>query len=117
VAVRILATENFENNADKLSKHYRHIYDDIDPLLERLRKGETPGDHVPGVRFTAYKARVKSSDQQSGQSGGFRVVYYVKTAECIYLITIYAKVKQVDIKPKALKRLIEDCLKGVDLAC
>jgi mRNA-degrading endonuclease RelE of RelBE toxin-antitoxin system len=106
--VQVIAAIHFAKNLKRLSRKYRHIQDDVSNLIHRLEQGLTPGDQVPGVGYTVYKVRLKSIDLKRGKQGGFRVIYYVRLANQIILITIYAKSQQNDISPEMIKRLIED---------
>ena len=72
-------TSQFKRNVRQLSRRYRSIKQDLDPIIEQLKAGETPGDQVSGVGHTVYKAPVKNSDNRKGKSGGYRVLYYVVT--------------------------------------
>lgn len=66
------------------------------------------GDQIQGVGYTAYKARVKNSDACRGKSGGYRVIYYIRTADRLILLTIYAKTKQTDISVEEIRRIIDE---------
>jgi hypothetical protein len=48
-------TGEFKRNLRQLAKKYRHIKTDIQPLINDLAQGITPGDKIPGVRFDVYK--------------------------------------------------------------
>lgn len=98
-------------------KHYPNAEADLDALFVKLEQGQTPGDRISGVGYVAYKVRVRSSDMNRGENAAFRAVYYVKTKECVVMVTIYAKPSQKDIANKALKRMIDDILQGKDLPC
>jgi mRNA-degrading endonuclease RelE of RelBE toxin-antitoxin system len=117
VAIKLLASANFAKNVRKLSKHYPKIADDIDGVLNQLMAGETPGDRISGVGYSAYKVRVKSSDIARGENAGFRLIYYVRTKDCVYLVTVYSKSAQQDIPKKSLKRLIDNILGYENLTC
>ncbi|WP_423753440.1 hypothetical protein [Chlorogloeopsis fritschii] len=52
--------------------------------------------------------RVRNSDTQKGKSGGYRLIYYVKTATGIILLTIYTKSEQVDIAADDIQSIITD---------
>jgi mRNA-degrading endonuclease RelE of RelBE toxin-antitoxin system len=47
--------------------------------MEQLQSGETPGDRVTGIKYQIFKVRLKNSNIQKGKSGGYRVIYYLKT--------------------------------------
>jgi mRNA-degrading endonuclease RelE of RelBE toxin-antitoxin system len=70
-------------------------------------RGDTPGDQVQGVKYTVYKVRVRNSDTRKGKSGGYRVIYYVRTADHIILIAVSSKTERTDITSDELRRLIE----------
>ncbi|MDX1995892.1 MAG: hypothetical protein SF029_26155 [bacterium] len=40
--------------------------------------------------------------------GGYRIIYYVQTAESLILVTIYAKVDQANIGNDEIRRIIEE---------
>lgn len=115
--VRVVISDAFKKDARTLAKRFPQIERDIEPLVDQLLNGETPGAQISGVGFTVFKARVKSSDRQSGKSGGYRVIYYLKTAACIYLVAIYSKTRQDNIDSKSLRRLITDILSDTELPC
>lgn len=60
------------------------------------------------MKHTVYKVRVKNSDIPKGKSGGYRVIYYIKTPRQIILIAIYAKTEVADLQAEDIKRLVED---------
>ena len=92
----------------QLSKKYPHVVDDVLALISRLEAGETPGDQITGVGYTVYKVRVKSSDLSKGESGGYRVVYYVRLPTNMIVITVYIKNERTDITPEEIRRIIEE---------
>lgn len=115
--VKLLSSAKFDRNVRGLAKHHPKAVDDVESILQQLRSGATPGDRIPGVRFSAYKVRVKSSDMTRGENAAFRLIYYVQTKECIYLVTIYPKPANKDIGNKELKRMIENIFRYEDLKC
>lgn len=107
-SVRIDYAPEFQKNLKQLHKKYPHIRDDLQPLIDRLENGETPGEQVPGSSYTVYKVRVRSSDQSKGKRGGYRVLYYIRTPEFIALMSIYSKSARSDLAPGQLKRIIDE---------
>lgn len=87
--IEVIPTRRFGRDLKALNKVYRHVRDDVQPLIEQLQKGEAPGDHIPGIGFPAYKVRLNSRDLKRGKQGGFRVVYYIETATARVLLSIY----------------------------
>lgn len=106
--IKVEASPTFKRNLRSLAKKYRSIRDDIQPVIEKLQQGELPGNQIPGVDYTVFKLRVRNSDTQKGKSGGYRLIYYVKTATGIILLTIYTKSEQVDIAADDIQSIITD---------
>jgi mRNA-degrading endonuclease RelE of RelBE toxin-antitoxin system len=103
---RIFFTNEFKRNLRQLLKKYRNIRSDIQPLLNELSQGQTPGDRIPGIAFEIFKVRLPNSDSRRGKSGGYRIVYQHTIDDTIILITLYSKTEQSDISPQAIELLI-----------
>jgi mRNA-degrading endonuclease RelE of RelBE toxin-antitoxin system len=99
-------TSEFKRNLRQLAKRYRHIKSDIQPLLDTLEQGQTPGDQIPGVSYEVFKVRVRNSDSGKGKSGGYRVIYWHRTEGAIVLITIYSKTEQEDIASYEIRHIL-----------
>ena len=80
-----------------LTKRYRKIQNDIQPIIEELQLGNFIGDQIVGINFTIFKVRAKNSDIPTGKSGGYRVIYQVVSPELVLLLLIYAKSDQADV--------------------
>lgn len=106
--IQVEASPTFNRNLRNLAKKYRSIRNDIQPLIEQLERGELPGEQIPGIGYEVFKLRVRNSDIQKGKSGGHRLIYYVKTANGIILLTIYTKSEQTDIAADEIKSIIAD---------
>lgn len=102
----------FLRQLKRLRKKYRRIQSDLQPLLDELQAGATPGDQVQGTGYAAYKVRLPNSDAQRGTRGGYRVIYYVQTASGRLLVAIYSKTEQSDIPADGIRRIIEEELGG-----
>jgi mRNA-degrading endonuclease RelE of RelBE toxin-antitoxin system len=101
-------TPEFKRNLRILSKKYRHIRDDVEPLIITLQNGELPGDQVTGTGYTIFKVRVPNRDVKRGKSGGYRVIYYLQTQTDIILVTIYSKTEQADISAAQIRRIVNE---------
>ena len=99
-------SDAFKRQVRRLNRKYGHIRSDVQPLINQLEAGETPGDQIQGVGHTIYKVRVKNSDAKRGKSGGYRVIYYLHTAESVLLVTIYSKTEQSDIEAGEIVEII-----------
>jgi mRNA-degrading endonuclease RelE of RelBE toxin-antitoxin system len=101
-------SDAFKRQLKRLSRRYRRIRDDIQPIIDRLEAGETPGDRISGLGQILYKVRVRNTAAARGKSGGYRIIYYLQTTTDILLVTIYSKSEQSDIGADELLRIIRD---------
>jgi mRNA-degrading endonuclease RelE of RelBE toxin-antitoxin system len=106
--IEVLFTPEFKRNLRQLAKKYRQIKTDVQPLLDALTHGQTPGDQIPGVPYTVFKVRAKNSDSRKGKSGGYRLIYQRVHERLIVLVTIYSKTEQSDITPQEIRQMILD---------
>ena len=106
--IPVKAAPTFNQNLRTLAKKYRSIRNDIQPVIEQLERGELPGEQITGIDYEVFKLRVRNSNIQKGKSGGYRLIYYVKTEMGIVLLTIYAKSEQVDIAADEIKYIIAE---------
>jgi mRNA-degrading endonuclease RelE of RelBE toxin-antitoxin system len=83
--VKVQFTDVFKRQVRDLAKRYRKIKLDIQSALEQLQSGELIGDQVQKTGYTVFKVRVKNSDIQKGKSGGYRLIYYVKSSALLGL--------------------------------
>ena len=109
--ITITTTDRFDAKIRKLGKRYRSIRLDILPLIEQLESGKLPGDQIPGIEYTLFKVRVRNNNIQKGKSGGYRVVYYLKTEERIMLVTIYSKSDESDVTIAELRGILTNAEK------
>ena len=89
-----------------LTKRYRKIQNDIQPIIEELQLGNFIGDQIVGINFTIFKVRAKNSDIPTGKSGGYRVIYQIVSPELVLLLLIYAKSDQADVSLDELQDAI-----------
>jgi len=104
--IEIRFTPEFKRALRTLAKKYRRIRDDVQPVIDTLQAGELPGDQIPGVGYTIFKVRVPNRDRAKGKSGGYRIIYYLKTGTEIILVTIYSKTEQADISAAQIRRIV-----------
>jgi mRNA-degrading endonuclease RelE of RelBE toxin-antitoxin system len=109
-SIELEVSSDFKRNLRALAKRYRHIRSDLKPLLAQLQAGDCPGDQISGIAYAVFKVRLKNSAAQRGKSGGYRVIYYLKTKAKIILVTIYSKSDQGDISDRKVCQIIENHL-------
>lgn len=111
IPIRVIKSGRFKKDIKNLKKRYLAIEEDIQPLVEQLRSGETPGDRLTSIQYIVYKVRVQNTNINKGQSAGYWVIYYIQTPEAILLTKIYAKSDREDISNEE----IEDIIKQYEL--
>ena len=104
--VEVFFTPEFKRNLRALAKKYPHIHADVQPIIEQIRRGDNVGDQVQGTGYTIIKVRIRNRDIGRGKSGGYRIIYYLKTITNIILITIYSKTEQADISSAKIKQIL-----------
>ena len=106
--VEVRFTPEFKRNLRSLSKKYRHIRSDVQPVIDQIQAGKFVGDQIPRVKRTVFKVRVKNSDIQKGKRAGYRFIYYLKTKTEVILVTIYSKLEQSDISAEQIRRILRE---------
>ena len=101
-------TPEFKRNLRHLARKYRHIRSDIQPVIDAIITGSSPGDRIQGVGLLIYKVRVRNSDAQRGKSGGYRMIYYEQRDTVVILITVYSKTEQQDIEPNEILAILAE---------
>jgi len=99
----IVPTPQFKKSVKKLFKRYRQIAKDLADLEQELQE-----DIHAGVELgnDCFKIRLKNSSVPTGKSGGFRVIYFLRTQEKIYLLEIYSKSDLENIEDKRLVEIL-----------
>lgn len=106
--VTVVALPTFLKALKRLKRKYPGIGGDLRSLIDQLEDGDILGDQVQGVQHTVYKVRLRNSSGVRGKSGGFRIIYYIKTQEKLLLVYIYSKTERQDINSDEIRRMIEE---------
>ena len=69
----------------------------MQPIIDQLASGATPGKRVQGTMHVLYKVRAPNSDSSRGKRGGYRIIYHLCTPGEVLLVAIYSKADQADI--------------------
>jgi mRNA-degrading endonuclease RelE of RelBE toxin-antitoxin system len=104
--------DEFEKELYRLSKKYRNIQRDVEPIIQQLEQGIILGDRLAGFgsEIYVYKLRVKNSDIQKGKSAGYRLIYLLESATSILLLTIYSKAEKEDITVNGINSILGEYL-------
>jgi mRNA-degrading endonuclease RelE of RelBE toxin-antitoxin system len=108
ISIQVDATVKFQKKVKSLEKKYQNIRDDVRPIIEQLELGELPGNRIIGLDVEIYKVRVRNRNANRGKSGGYRLIYYVKTSDRIILVTIYSKSEQEDIEASEIEDILAE---------
>jgi mRNA-degrading endonuclease RelE of RelBE toxin-antitoxin system len=106
--IRIRYTFEFKRNLRALAKKYRHIREDLQPVIEQLQAGQVLGDQITGSGYTIFKVRIRNQDISKGKRSGYRMIYYLQTPTEVILITIYSKLEQADISVKRIQQILKE---------
>jgi mRNA-degrading endonuclease RelE of RelBE toxin-antitoxin system len=97
--ISVRFANEFEDQLYRLSRKYRNIRTDVEPIIAEIQNGNFVGDRLSGfgVDCFIYKVRAKNSNIQKGKSGGYRLIYLVESETRVVLLTIYSKSEREDI--------------------
>jgi mRNA-degrading endonuclease RelE of RelBE toxin-antitoxin system len=105
--IEVVYSTTFKRSLKQIAKKYRRVRSDVEPVIEDIEAGNLPGEQISHVGYQVYKARIKNSDSNRGQRGGYRMIYYVVKEQTRMLITLYSKSEQSDISAEDIRRIIE----------
>ncbi|MEH2116428.1 type II toxin-antitoxin system RelE/ParE family toxin [Nostoc sp.] len=108
--VLIRFSDEFEQEFYRLSKRFRNIRSDVQPIIEQLQQGNIVGIRIAGIgeEYIIYKVRVRNSHIQKGKSAGYRLNYQVESPTSILLLTIYSKSDREDIGVNEIREILAD---------
>jgi mRNA-degrading endonuclease RelE of RelBE toxin-antitoxin system len=96
-------------------RKYNHLPKQIKDLTDNLEKGIFDSSTTPPLfhsdvptPYDIYKMRMANPDAGEGKSGGYRIIYMVKTEhKVIVLMTIYSKSDTDNITDREIQLLID----------
>jgi mRNA-degrading endonuclease RelE of RelBE toxin-antitoxin system len=106
-SIRVEYTPEFKRNVRALTKKYRHIRSDVQPVLDDIAENKALGDQIKGTKYTVFKVRVRNSDIRKGKRAGYRLIYWLKTPANAILVTIYSKSDQGDISAQKIRSILK----------
>lgn len=104
----------FKRRIKALSKRYRQIQKDIQPIINALESDQIIGDKIVGTDSSVFKVRAKNSDIPTGKSGGYRLIYQLVSPDLVLLLLIYAKSDQSDVSVEEIRDLINKAFYSTD---
>ncbi len=108
--MRIFVTslQRYKRQLKRLEKKYRTALEQSILISQEIRGGERPGDAIPGYAGEVYKARRNNSAVSGGLRKGYRFVYYIHSAEEVFMLSVYAKTEQANISDSEITELLKD---------
>jgi hypothetical protein len=102
--LQIIKADAYNKAIKKLKKRFPHIENDIDLFFEQISTLDELGIHLGN---NVYKARIANSDKNSGKSGGYRLISYLKIINNeIYLLFVYDKSDYENIKESDIDAIV-----------
>ncbi|CAA6802000.1 MAG: Unknown protein [uncultured Sulfurovum sp.] len=101
--LKLIATPEFKKSVKKLAKRYKQISKDLKVLEEELQQEVIPSIDLGN---NCFKIRLQNSSIPTGKSGGFRVIYFFKQEDNIYLLDMYSKSDLDNIDEKKLIEIL-----------
>ena len=68
--MKVRYTDAFKRQLKRLCRRYRRIRTDVQPIIDQLEAGDTPGVRIQGTEHVLYKVRAPNSDSSRGKRGG-----------------------------------------------
>lgn len=99
----------FDKQFKKLSKKYNLIKGDLISFMDNF---EDHHQHSVSIKTNLHKIRIANSNKNKGKRAGYRIYYYVKVEDTIYLLSIYDKSEIAMIDEKMLDQYIEQITKA-----
>ncbi len=109
-AITIRFSDEFEEELYRLSKRFRNIRSDVQPMIEQLQQGNVIGERIAGIgeQYAVYKVRVRNSNIQKGKSAGYRLIYQLESLTSILLLIIYSKSDREYIGANEIRDIVND---------
>ena len=108
--ISVRFANEFENELYRLSKKYRNIRADVEPIIAEIQKGNFVGERLSGfgVDYFVYKVRAKNSNIQKGKTAGYRLIYLVESETNVVLLTIYSKSERENITTNEINSILAE---------
>lgn len=102
--------QRFDKEVKKLSKKYNLIKEDLNNFILDF---DTIHQEATSIKNNLYKVRLSNSNKNKGKRAGYRIYYYLKINDTVYLLTIYDKSQIESINENTLNQYIEELSKTI----
>lgn len=97
----------FDREVKKLAKKYNLIKYDLKDFIQNFDKLH---QEATSIKNNLYKIRLSNSNKNKGKRAGYRVYYYMKIYDTVYLLTIYDKSQIESINENSLNQFIDEIM-------
>jgi mRNA-degrading endonuclease RelE of RelBE toxin-antitoxin system len=79
----------------------------VEPIIQELQSGSFIGDRIQGLgNVVVFKVRAPNSDAQRGKSGGYSLIYELRSSDLVVLLQIYSKSEREDINADEIRSIL-----------
>ena len=110
--VNFKTVSKFDKEVKKLSKKYNLIKQDLQNFILNF---DTVHKESTVIKNNLHKVRLVNSNKNKGKSSGYRIYYYLKVNDTIYLLTIYDKSQISSINENSLNQYINEIIEDKSL--
>ena len=96
----------FKREVKNLARKYPAVIDVVNRFISVLETGSHPGARVKSLGKVVYKERLANPSASRGKSGGFRILYHVKSRDQVILIALYSKTERADITDAEIRQRV-----------
>lgn len=101
----IIPTPNFQKSTKKLLKKHKLLLKDLENFNDKF---DEYANSAVKLGKSCYKVRLENSSIPTGKSGGFRIVYFYKYENNIFLLEIYSKTELENISDNKILDILKN---------
>jgi mRNA-degrading endonuclease RelE of RelBE toxin-antitoxin system len=95
----------FDKQSKQLSKKFNLLKNDLEDFINHFSDYHATATNI---KINFFKVRLSNSNKNKGKSAGYRIYYYLKIDDAVYLLTIYDKSQIESINENMLIDLIKE---------
>lgn len=95
----------FDKQSKQLSKKFNFFKNDLEDFINHFSDYHTTATNI---KINLFKVRLSNSNKNKGKSAGYRIYYYLKIDDTVYLLTIYDKSQIQSINENMLIDLLKE---------
>ena len=106
--ISVHSLQRYKRQLKRLEKKYRTALEQSVLLSGEIKRGEKPGDAIPGYDGVLFKARRINRAVRGGERKGFRFIYCVHPQYQATMLSVYSKTEQENISDGEIAALLRD---------